>query len=161
MQWKKKEYNFTTQWVLKATITEVWSIMTASEQWPEWWKGVISVTELAKGDEKGLGSIRRYTLTSPMYYELSFDLLLTERKEFQLLEGKVSGKLEGTGIWTFSQRNDICYITCYWKVKTNVRWMNVLAPLLAPLFRYNHKIVMISGAKGLARKLEALLIAYE
>jgi hypothetical protein len=46
-----------------------------------------------------------------------------------------------------------------WEVKMRKRWMEILAPLLAPLFRLNHDWLMQEGAVGLARRLHVALPA--
>lgn len=40
-----------------------------------------------------------------------------------------------------------------WQVETTKSWMNYLAPLLKPLFIYNHHAVMRSGERGLQQYL--------
>ena len=42
-----------------------------------------------------------------------------------------------------------------WEVDTAKRWMNALAPLLRPLFVWNHHAIMRAGEAGLRRHLEA------
>jgi hypothetical protein len=42
-----------------------------------------------------------------------------------------------------------------WRVRTTKRWMNLAAPLLAPLFAWNHDQVMCAGGRGLAEYLGA------
>ena len=37
-----------------------------------------------------------------------------------------------------------------WRVTLGARWMRWTAPLLAPLFRWNHNGVMRAGQQGLA-----------
>lgn len=114
---------------------------------------------MEKGDEKGIGSIRCYTLSSPTGYKLSFQLLMTDRSDLELLKGTVSGDLEGVGSWHFRAAGEVTFVECRWEVATTVRWMNLLAPVLAPFFRLNHSLVMRNGAKSLARKLNARLIS--
>ncbi|HRO41994.1 MAG TPA: SRPBCC family protein [Flavipsychrobacter sp.] len=155
----KKQYSFITRWQIKAPVEIVWETMFESERWSEWWKSVISVTETVPGDEMGIGSIRSYTLISPMRYRLTFQILLTERETFRLLKGKVTGQLDGVGSWHFSESDEVTTVECHWQVATTVKWMNRFAFLLAPLFVYNHNIVMKQGAKGLAKKLNAQLIS--
>jgi hypothetical protein len=46
-----------------------------------------------------------------------------------------------------------------WVVTTGKRWMTALAPLLAPVFRWNHDQVMAAGGRGLARHLGVTLLA--
>ena len=40
-----------------------------------------------------------------------------------------------------------------WTIVTTKRWMNALAPLLEPAFRWNHHQVMAEGGRGLAKYL--------
>ena len=129
------------------------------KHWPLWWKDVKEVKEIIKGDEEGIGSMRTYTLISPLGYKLSFNLLLTERTEYQLLKGEASGDLKGTGAWHFTSSADICFVECHWKVATTIPWMNFMGFFLRPVFQYNHSLVMKSGARCLARKLNAVLIS--
>ncbi len=150
-----ENYSFTTHWYVEAPLEKVWETIYKSEEWPRWWKGVKSVTETEKGDERGIGSIRIYRLRSPMFYTLSFKLLLTDRVEYKYLLGNASGELEGTGAWHFEEQGEITYVQCHWHVHTNIKWMNAFAFLLKPIFRYNHGKVMQWGAESLAKKLNA------
>jgi hypothetical protein len=44
-----------------------------------------------------------------------------------------------------------------WRLKKS--WMNVLAPILASAFAWNHDQVMLAGGRGLARHLGVKLIS--
>lgn len=147
------EYSFTTKWETSAPIHDVWETIRLSLEWPQWWKSFVSVTEIVPGDDRGIGSLRRYTLQSPTRYKLTFDLLLTDRIEHKLLSGKAEGELAGTGIWHFDVKNSITCIECQWNVRTTKAWMNALAFLLKPAFQYNHRLVMKNGAGYLAQRL--------
>jgi len=46
------------------------------------------------------------------------------------------------------------------KSEAGKRWMNLLAPLLAPVFAWNHDQVMAEGGRGLARHLGVTLRSY-
>ena len=134
-----KKYSFHTEWVIKAPLKEVWDAIYASLEWPHWWKGVNKVKEINAGDENGIGSIRIYTLSSPMAYTLSFQLAVTEHIPQQKLKGISSGELEGTGTWLFKEEQGITTAICQWEVATTIAWMNMFSFLLAPIFTYNHK----------------------
>jgi len=41
-----------------------------------------------------------------------------------------------------------------WQVRTTRLWMNLLAPLAKPLFRWNHDAIMQAGGIGLTRHLQ-------
>ena len=71
------------------------------------------------------------------------------------LEGRASGELEGTGVWTFAETGGGTDVRYDWTVRTTKPWMNALAPFARPLFAWNHDVVMRWGAEGLARKLGA------
>ena len=42
------EYRFLTTWCLGAGIDPVWEAIYDSKRWPEWWRGVERVVELAR-----------------------------------------------------------------------------------------------------------------
>jgi hypothetical protein len=154
------EYAFITRWQIKAPLKQVWDAIYSSLNWPEWWKGVLAVKELQKGDEDGIDSIREYTWRSILPYKLAFHMRLTELEKYRRMKGKAFGELEGEGEWFFEEKDGITYIQYNWTVFTNKSWMNYLAFIMKPAFSYNHDVVMSWGAKGLAKKLNAELLSY-
>ncbi len=152
------QYAFISRWQIQAPVEAVWESIHDSLSWPSWWKGVISVTEIEKGDAEGVGGIREYTWGSIMPYKLSFRMKLTELDKFTRMKGVAFGELEGDGEWFFEEKKGVTHIAYHWTVFSNKPWMNYLAFLLKPLFIFNHNIVMGWGAKGLAKKLNATLI---
>src|SRR5690606_17528487 len=117
-----KQYHFISHWQVSAPLQQVWDAIYLSEQWPEWWKGVVSVKEIKAGDSLGIGSIRTYRMRSPMLYTLSFNLQLTDREELKLLKGNATGELKGTGAWHFEHKNGITDVKCIWNVHTTLWW---------------------------------------
>jgi uncharacterized protein YndB with AHSA1/START domain len=152
-------YRFVTEWRLRAPLADVWDAIVASEKWPSWWRGVLEVEELQAGDETGVGSRRRYVWRSKLPYTLAFDMETTLVEPMSRLEGRAGGELEGTGVWEFTEAGNVTTLCYTWSVKTTRPWMNLLAPLLRPAFAWNHDYVMKAGAEGLARLLNAELIA--
>ncbi|HST04762.1 MAG TPA: SRPBCC family protein [Chloroflexia bacterium] len=155
------QYSFVTVWKLEAPIEAVWEAIKASEKWPSWWKYVTKVVELKKGDEDGVGGVRRYTWASPLPYKLTFETRVSEVDEPHVLVGIATGELSGTGRWQLSQEGAITTIQYNWDVATNKRILNLLAPIARPIFSWNHNIVMKAGGEGLARLLNARLISNE
>lgn len=90
------DYEFVTIWRFHAPLQAVWNEIYHSENWPKWWKGVEAVIELEKGDEIGVGSLRRYTWKSLLSYRLNFDMRTTRVEPLKLIEGIASGELHGT-----------------------------------------------------------------
>jgi len=76
-----------------------------------------------------------------------------------LMEGEASGELAGTGRWRFFEDRGVTAVTYEWDVRTTRSWMNSLAPLLKPVFKWNHDVVMGWGGENLARHLGARLVA--
>jgi uncharacterized protein YndB with AHSA1/START domain len=152
-------YRFVTEWQIRASIEDVWEAILASEKWPSWWKGVVSVTELVSGDEVGIGGKRRYVWRSKLPYTLAFDMETTIVEPMSRLEGRASGELEGSGAWEFSEADGLTTACYTWHVRTTRPWMNLLAPLLRPAFAWNHDYVMKAGAVGLALLLNAELVS--
>ncbi|MCX6208758.1 MAG: SRPBCC family protein [Bacteroidetes bacterium] len=148
-----KSYSFITYWEINAPIEKVWALIYNSTEWANWWRGVVDVSELEKGNENGIDSIRRYTWKSKLPYKLSFDMRLTEFEYCKKLSGTAFGELEGNGTWMFKEKDGVTIVTYYWNIVTNKTWMNSLAFLLKPIFIYNHNVLMRWGKQGLEQKL--------
>ena len=151
-------YEFITVWRVKAPLDRVWNEIYYSERWPEWWRGVEEVTELKKGDDLGVGSIRRYTWKSMLPYRLTFETETVRVEPMSVIEGIARGELDGRGIWNISTDGEYTTARYDWQVDTTKGWMNLIAPLARPLFKWNHDIVMGRGAKGLAKRLGTAVI---
>ena len=152
-------YSFLSTWCVDASIERVWEVVYDSERYPEWWKGVKSVTELEPGGENGIGALSRLTWRSKLPYTLEFDMRITRSEPPHLLEGHASGELEGTGVWRLFSSTLGTAVLYSWDVSTTRAWMNRLAPLARGAFAWNHDAVMRQGARGLADVLDATLIA--
>jgi Polyketide cyclase / dehydrase and lipid transport len=147
------DYSFVTRWRFRAPLAQVWDLVYHSEAWPEWWRGVERVERIEPGDAEGIGSLQRYTWKSKLPYRLAFDMRLTRVEPMSLIEGEAVGELSGTGRWQLAEDGDVTDVRYDWNVSTTKPWMNLLAPVARPLFKWNHDVVMNWGADGLARKL--------
>ncbi len=146
-------YHLVSHWYFSAPIECIWDGLYAVEAWPKWWKYVREVEELERGDDSGVGAVRRYTWGSRLPYRLSFSMRTTIVSAPDLLEGVAEGELNGLGRWTLLQEGANTHVQYDWQVSTGRPWMNTLAPVLAPVFRWNHGEVMAEGARGLSRYL--------
>jgi hypothetical protein len=115
--------------------------------------------ETRKGDERGIGSIHRYTWKSKLPYRLSFDMQTIRIEPPQLLEGIAIGELQGRGLWQLSSEGAETIVRYDWNVETTKRWMILLSPIAHPLFEWNHNVVMGWGATGLEKRLGASVTA--
>jgi hypothetical protein len=151
-------YHFVTHWHIEAPLAAVFDTILDSIRWPDWWGGCASVKSLAAGDAAGIGSVRRYIWRS-LPYLLCFEARATRFEPLLALEANISGDLEGTGCWSFSEKNGVTSVRYDWYVRTTKHWMNLLAPIARVVFDRNHHALMQRGAEGLARHLNAQLIA--
>lgn len=145
-------YDFVTVWNVSAPVEVAWKAIRENEKWPEWWQGVLSVAELRPGDDSGLGAVHRSIWRSRLPYTLEFDSEVVRIDELRSIEIRAFGELEGRGVWTFSPDGDSCRVQYDWSVFTNKAWMNFLAPVARPFFRWNHDAIMAWGEEGLRRR---------
>ena len=153
------EYAFLTAWRVAAPRERVFALLHDSERWPEWWRGVERVVKLEDGDEEGRGSLGRYTWRSRLPYRLEFEMRITRVDRPERMEGEAVGELTGTGRWWLHDDGDATTVLFEWRVRTTRPWMNALAPLAAPVFRWNHDWVMRRGGEGIASLLGCRLLA--
>lgn len=154
-----RQFDLTTHWHLDSAIDRVWDAIVAVEKWPRWWCFVKTVEELEKGDAEGLGALRRYTWSSKLPYRLTFAMRVTAVARPTYLEGVAVGDLDGSGRWRLVPDGSTTRVRYDWTIVTTKGWMNALAPLLEPAFRWNHHQVMAEGGRGLARHLGVPLLA--
>ncbi|HKJ22741.1 MAG TPA: SRPBCC family protein [Gammaproteobacteria bacterium] len=153
------EFQFVTVWRIEAPLTKVCDAVSQCIHWPRWWKGVVSVQELELGDAQGVGSLRRFTWKGRLPYRLTFDLRVTRVVPLTILEAHATGEVEGTGRWQFSKEGAVTVVRYDWRVRTNRFWMNLVAPVARPVFKWNHDQVMRQGAEGMARLLDTHLLS--
>lgn len=153
------EFRFLTEWRIEASRRRVCDAVSACLDWPRWWKGVIAVEEIEPGDAAGVGSLRRFTWKGRLPYRLTFNARVTRVIPLTVLEAYASGEVEGIGRWCFSEEGALTVVRYDWHVCINRPWMNLLAPVARPLFKWNHDQVMRQGAEGMARLLNARLVS--
>lgn len=149
------DFCFVTHWSIQAPLDQVYETIKACEDWPQWWQGSIRVEKQQEGDHSGVGSVYRFTWEGKIPYRFSFVLRVTQAIPGVLIEGQAEGEIVGTGRWEFTSQPDATWVTYTWIVRTNRLWMNVLAPIAKPLFKWNHDQVMRQGEQGLIRWLQA------
>ena len=155
------DYRFVSVWNLEAPLEAVWQAIYQAEQWPQWWRGVESVVQVKPGDANGVGSLYSCVWKSELPYRLKFNMGRTSVEPMSLITGPAQGDLDGTGELRFSSDGRITTLRIQWNVSTTEWWMNLLAPLVRPLFAWNHRVIMGWGANGLAARLNARLLDHQ
>ena len=149
-------YSFVTVWNFRKPLEKVWDGIYYSDRWPTWWRGVERVEKLrpATGPNE-TGSVRRFTWKSRLPYRLTFDMTVTRVEPMSLIESTAGGELEGEGRWSLSSDGENTLVQYDWRVCTTKPWMNRMAPLAGPVFRWNHDVIMGWGREGLHRLLDS------
>lgn len=146
-------FDLISHWRIPARVDRVWNALATPEGWPNWWSNVRSVHTLRPGDASGLGRVRRIQWATRLPYEIVIEVEAVESLRHERLRARSRGQLRGEGIWLLRAAGDLTDVTYVWRVELSSPWMRWLAPLLAPLFRWNHAGVMRAGEAGLTRYL--------
>jgi hypothetical protein len=120
---------------------------------------VEDVVELDPGDEIGVGSHSRLTWRSKLPYDLVFEARTVTVDKPRLIEADAFGELTGRGRWRLFEQDGVTAVLYEWNVHTSKPWMNAMAPLLRPVFEWNHNWVMRNGGAGVAEQLGCRLLA--
>ena len=146
-------YVLDTVWRVAAEPEVVWPVLITVEEWPTWWRGVQAVECLKAGDPSGQGRCYRTTWRGRLPYTLTFETETLHLERPVLIESQAHGQLQGAGTWRLWPDGDATQIHYRWAVGTTRPWMNALAPMARPVFRWNHDAIMRWGAEGLGRRL--------
>lgn len=147
-------FDLVSQWRIHAPVDRVWSVLTDPASWPGWWPYVRAVRTLRDGGADGVGAVRRIDWATRLPYDLSIEVESVEALRHERLRARSSGQLDGEGLWLLRPGPGFTDVTYVWRVTLRRPWMRWLAPLLAPVFRWNHTGVMRAGEIGLRRLLE-------
>ncbi len=152
-------FDLVSHWRIHAPVESVWAALTDPTSWPRWWPYVRRVCTLREGAADGVGSLRRIDWSTRLPYHIVIEVEGLESVRHQRLRGLSRGQLEGEGLWLLRPDDGFTDVTYVWRVQLTRRWMRWLAPMLAPLFRWNHAGVMRAGEAGLRRHLERAPVA--
>ncbi len=111
------------------------------------------VTLLRAGRPDGVGAIRQIDWSTRLPYGIRLQVEGVEVRPMERLRAQARGALEGEGLWLLRPGPGHTDVTTVWRVQLRQRWMRLLAPVLAPVFRWNHDGVMRAGEAGLRRHL--------
>ncbi len=146
-----------TEWLLPFPRERVWRLIRDVEQWPLWWPMVKRVEPLQPGDAQGIGAVRRFTWRTALPYEVAMEMRVERLEPLHCIEGRSTGDLDGTGLWTLWDTPHGTRVQYNWTVVLRKRWMRWLAPLLRRVFAWNHDKVMETGRLGILRALRGQL----
>jgi hypothetical protein len=154
------EFKFTTIWKFRGSLYPVWEAIIHTESWPEWWKGVKFVKPVTISSSLR-NAVYEFKFQRLIPYSVNFRMKIIKVIPEKSIKGIAWGDLEGTGNWSFRQKQDEVIVRYDWDVKAVNRWMKVLSKIIRPFFILSHNLVMLWGAKGLAKKLNVKLLDHK
>ena len=152
---KPKKYHFVSEWSVDAERSVVVHAVMDVTSWYKWWPGLVrsDIIEVVHGPHGYKGSKFAAIWRSSSGYKLHIRILITHYRASEFFGFDSSGDLVGKGSWTFTDAPGGTRMYIIWEVATTKAWMNILGPLLRPIFVYNHKSIMRKGEAGLRKFL--------
>ena len=151
---KSREFRLYSTWRVRGSIDDVYAVLTEPIEFVRWWPSVyLDVEELAPGRNGGVGRVLRLQTKGKLPYTLEWRATVTAVDKPNRIAIRAQGDMTGSGEWRLAQSGGDVEIHYTWVVEATKPWMNVLAPVLRPVFAANHRWAMREGEQGLRREL--------
>ncbi|MEU8586172.1 SRPBCC family protein [Streptomyces sp. NPDC048664] len=148
MDWN--HYRFRTVWALPVPPERAYAVLEQAEDYPRWWPQV-------RGVDRVDDTTAVITVRSLLPYSLVFTARETRHDPAAgLLQIELAGDMEGWARWTLTGDEHGCRARYDQEVEVTRPSLRRLAVPGRPFFRANHRLMMRSGRRGLAARLEAV-----
>lgn len=144
-------FHFENTWRVNASVTDVWSVLSDIESWPQWWPGLPVAVPV--DDKISPGSRADIQVDSPIGVTLRFGIELQNIAPPNFVKFSATGDLRGIGEWSLHQTGPITIISSVWCVTTRRLPLRLLRPVATTM----HSHVMSAGRHGLVIRLNRLL----
>ena len=144
-------FRFDESWQIPgATVGEVYDVLAHGELLPAWWKGVyLEAHKLSASSKPTVGDRLRVRARGFLPYQLTFILEAVELSPNKRVVVKTTGDFDGLWSAALSQREGGVHVDLVWEVTVLRPILKRLAPLLRPVFAWNHRWTTPRGEKGL------------
>jgi uncharacterized protein YndB with AHSA1/START domain len=148
------EFYIPTVWRFRAPAERIYDLLSAPQEFVRWWPEVyLAVEDEEAGDAQGVGRRLNLLTKGKLPYRLRWQAEVLEAERPHRMTIRARGDLDGRGEWRFTQDGEWVDARYDWTVYVTQAWMVRLAPLLRPVFVWNHRWAMQRGFEGLAREL--------
>lgn len=155
------EYHFITVWRIPATPEEITEVLGDAPALARWWPSVyLTVTEVAPGDERGVGKVVDLWTKGFLPYTLRWRFTVTESEPPTGFKLEANGDFVGRGIWTLNQvagpgarGGPMTSVTYDWTVIAEKGILKNLSVVMKPIFKANHHWAMARGEESLRLEL--------
>lgn len=156
-------FDLSSTWHLPATPEAVWAIIADTNMsWPNWWPHCTFAAPLTRTqtESRSQEDILKATTAhlnfkASLGYTLTISIHPTEVVAPSEIGFDAGGHLRGIGRVTLvpERQGKATRMHIEWRVRPTQRWMNLLTPIAAPVFRAAHALMMRQGEKGLGKAL--------
>jgi hypothetical protein len=155
------DYHFTTVWRIPATPDEISEVLADAPGLARWWPSVyLAVTEVAPGDERGVGKVVDLYTKGYLPYTLRWRFTVTESSPPTGFRLEATGDFVGRGVWSLvaergpdDPRGPLTTVTYDWTVLAEKGVLKTLSVIMKPIFRSNHHWAMARGKESLTLEL--------
>ena len=140
-------FRFDRSFELDATPDELWSALSATDRYPEWW----SWLRVMEGGELREGSIARCVVRAPLPYTLRFDVGVEGVVAGQLVDTQVRGDLDGPARLEIEPRTGGCTARLVWSLHLRDSLLRPLAVVARPAMTWAHDRVIEMGLRQFER----------
>ena len=144
-------FRFDEEWTIPdATPAEVYEVLAHGEWLPLWWRGVyLKAEKLSPTPTPQVGDRLKVRARGALPYQLDFILEAVELDPGRRVAVRTYGDFDGRWSATLSPTPEGVHVALVWEVTVLKPWLKRLAPLLRPLFAWNHRWTTPRGERGL------------
>jgi hypothetical protein len=133
-----------------ARAAEVYEVLARGELLPQWWTDVyLDAVKLSGDPEPRVGDRLRVRARGCLPYELNFIVEAIELEANRRVAVRTRGDFDGLWIADIAERDGGVRVDLVWQVTVLRPILRRLAPLLRPLFAWNHRWTTPRGEQGL------------
>lgn len=145
---------FTSRWRLDSPPADVWKLLVDVEQWPGWWRHARQVRRVQRGAATPIGDVTDVQWRVALGCPVRLRMHTVAVEPLRLIEGQATGDLSGVGLWTLDPAGEGAVDVGFrWEAWLERRWLAALPFAVAPLFAWNHFVVMRGAARGMSGHL--------
>ena len=140
-------FRFDRSFELDATPDELWSALSATDRYPQWW----SWLRVMEGGELREGSVARCVVRAPLPYTLRFDVGVEDVIAGELVDTQVRGDLDGPARLEIEPRTGGCTARLVWSLHLRDSLLRPLAVVARPAMTWAHDRVIEMGLRQFER----------